>query len=476
MARVGLNALVLRTDASYRNAGPSRYAAALVRHVVERPSEHVFTVYVNEMVRELRFAAAGGGGEGDEGGMGAKTLTLPSPRGRGEERGTRGRGEEQDGFQSQAAPHVLPSPRGRGEERGGFQSQAAPQALPSSVGSGDKSGRGDTRGRGDARGGGRVRVWRTRAPTSRTGVRILWEHLAAPWVMGAGRLDLVHSMLNVVPLAAPTRHVVTVHDVSFMRLPGAHPAHRRWYLTAATRLSVRRAAAVLADSRATKDDLVQLLGADPARVTVVYPGTEPEFHPRPPAEVRAFRAAQGVAGRFVLFVGTLEPRKNVDTLVRAFGALASGGGFEGELVIAGGRGWGTERIDAALAASGVRDRIRQIGYVKSEDLPGWYAAASLVVYPSGYEGFGIPVLEAMASGTPVITSNLSSLPEVGGDAALLVDPRDVSQLAAAMQAVLSSPARQAEMRARGLAQAQRFDWTAAADRCLDVYRRVLRGG
>lgn len=377
MARIGLNALVLRTDASYRNAGPSRYTTNLAKALLAQPSEHDFTLFLNEMVRRLPFKPARS-----------------------------------------------------------------------------------------------VRVLRTRAPTSRTDIRVLWEHLLAPWHIGAARLEVVHSMLNVVPLAAPTRHVVTVHDLSFMRTPGAHPTHRRWYLTAATWLSARRARAVLADSHATKDDVVKLLGADPDRVHVVYPGNDPTFHPRPAADVRAFRRDNEIDRPFALFVGTLEPRKNVDILVRAF-SLAARNGFAGDLVLAGGSGWATQAIDAALAESPVRDRIHRIGYVKQEDLPYWYCAADVVVYPSSYEGFGIPVLEAMASGTPVITSNRSSLPEVAGDAALTVDPRDIQQLAAAMTAVLASPERRAQMSERGLAQAQRFDWTVAAERCLNAYRLAL---
>ena len=377
MARVGLNALVLRTDASYRNAGPSRYTTNLVEAVFAQRSDHEFTLFLNEQVRKLPFTPARS-----------------------------------------------------------------------------------------------IRVLRTRAPTSRTGIRVLWEHLAAPWHIGAARLEVVHSMLNVVPLAAPTRHVVTVHDLSFMRTPGAHPTHRRWYLTAATWLSAHRARAVLADSHATKQDIVELLGVDADRVHVVYPGREAAFHTKPADEVLLFRRKNKLDRPFVLFVGTLEPRKNVDVLVKAFGVLA-GDGFQGDLVLAGGSGWATEAIDRALEESPVRGRIHRIGYVKQEDLPYWYCAADLVVYPSSYEGFGIPVLEAMASGTPVITSNRSSLPEVAGDAALTVDPHDIRQLASAMSAVLASPERCADMRARGLAQARKFEWTVAAERCLSLYQHAL---
>ncbi len=377
MPRIGLNALVLRTDASYRNAGPSRYATNLVEALLAQPSGHDFTLFLNEQVRKLPFKPA----------------------------------------------------------------------RP-------------------------VRVLRTRAPTSRTGIRVLWEHLLAPWHIGSARLELVHSMLNVVPLAAPTRHVVTVHDLSFMRTPGAHPTHRRWYLTAATWLSARRAKSVLADSCATKDDVVDLLGIDPSSVHVVYPGREATFHPRSMAEVNEFLQSKNVSRPFVLFVGTLEPRKNVDVLVRAFGEVAREG-FRGDLVLAGGSGWATASIDTALGESPVRRRIHRVGYVKQEDLPYWYCAADLVVYPSSYEGFGIPVLEAMASGTPVITSNRSSLPEVAGNAALTVDPHDIQQLAAAMTDVLASPERRTQMSERGLVQAGKFDWTVAAEQCLKLYRHAL---
>ena len=378
MTQIGLNATVMRTDASYHNAGPSRYTTNLVAGVLAQPSDYDFTIYVNDQVPSLPFKP--------------------------------------------------------------------------------------TRD---------VRIQRTPIRTSRTGLRILWELMVAPWQIGASRLDLVHSMLNVVPLAAPTRHVVTIHDLSFMRVANAHPPLRRWYLTAATWLSIRRSAAILADSKATRNDVIRLLGANPDRVHVVYPGSDPSFHPRPDNEVEAFRTTKNLNRPFVLFVGTLEPRKNVDILITAFGTLVRQNKFSGDLVIVGGTGWGTRAIDAALAKSPIRDRIKMMGYVNQSELPSWYTAATLVVYPSSYEGFGIPVLAAMASGTPVITSNQSSLPEVGGNASLTIEPRDALQLADAMTTVLASRRQREEMRSRGLAQAQRFDWGIASQRCLNVYRKVL---
>jgi len=318
-----------------------------------------------------------------------------------------------------------------------------------------------------------ARFARTRWPTHRTPIRIAWEQLMAPAQVAAARLDLTHSFLNVAPLLAPGRHVVTVHDLSFVHVPEAHPRHRRWYLSLATRLSVGRAAAVLADSQATKDDVVRLFGADPARITVVYPGVEPDFHPRSGAALEAFRATHRLPARFVLFVGTLEPRKNVDVLVRAFAQLRHAGAYAGELVIVGGRGWGPLRLEALARELGVAEHVRLVGYVRRAELPLWYTAAELMVYPSSYEGFGIPLLEAMASGTPVVASNRSSLPEVVGDAGITVDPRAVPRLASVMAEALASTDRRDAMRARGLARAQRFQWTAAAHACLSVYQRVL---
>ena len=378
MARIGLNALVVYTGPSFRNAGVSRYCTGLIRALLRESSPHTYRLFLNDSVRVPPFA---------------------------------------------------------------------PTAA--------------------------VETCRTGLATSRTSIRLLWEQLVAPGQAVAGRLDLMHSFLNVVPLVAPTRHVVMVHDLSFLKIPAAHPRHRRWYLSVATWLSVRRAAAVQVNSAATKADLVSEFAIDPDKITVVYPAAEPEFHPRPADEVVAFRATHGLRRPFVLFVGTIEPRKNVDVLVQAFARLRRSGAFDGELVIAGGMGWGDTRLEQTIRSSGFAADIRRPGYVKDEDLPFWYTAADLVAYPSSYEGFGIPVLEAMASGTPVITSNRSSLPEVVGDAGPTVDPRDQQQLASAMAEVLASRERRRAMSERGLARARCFQWTTAAQRCLSVYRRVL---
>ena len=378
MAHIALNALPIFTEATFRNAGVSRFSSRLIDAVLEADGAHRYSVFLNDSVQTPPFR------------------TRPG-----------------------------------------------------------------------------VQIRRTRLPTSRTWVRILWEHLVAPWHVAIAGADIVHSFLNVTPLAAPGRHVVVVHDLSFLRAPETHPAHRRWYLHAGTRLSARRAGAVLADSQSTRRDLIELFGVRPDKISVVYAGVEPQFHPRPEAEIEAFCAAHGVPRPFVLSVGTIEPRKNVDVLIRAFARLKREGRYAGSLVIVGGRGWMGVDIPALIQETQAIDYVRWLGYVDQSELPCWYNAADLLVYPSSYEGFGMPPLEAMASGTPVITSNRSSLPEVVGNAGITVEPRDEAALTDAMDRVLQSVERRDAMRARGLAQAQRFSWESAAETCLNAYQNVL---
>lgn len=316
---------------------------------------------------------------------------------------------------------------------------------------------------------------RTRVPTSRTAVRIAWEQAVLPVWAALERFDLVHSFLNVAPLLSPGVQVVTIHDLSFLVTPWAHPLRRQIYLGLMTRLSARRAKAVLADSRATKLDLMRYFGVDERKIWVVYPGLDQDMRPAASREdLERFRARKGLPERFILFMATLEPRKNVDRLVRAFALLRRRSGYGGELVLAGGRGWGYDRIQAAIDEEGLATHVRLAGYVPREEQPLWYNAAQAFVYPSVYEGFGMPVLEAMACGTPVITSGTSSLPEVVGEAGITIDPGSVEAMAEAMAEVVGSAGRRDELRERGLVQASRFSWEIAAKKCLEAYRYALR--
>ena len=323
--------------------------------------------------------------------------------------------------------------------------------------------------------GPRLRLAPARTPTTHPVLRILWEQTVLPALALRDGVDLLHCPLNVRPVLARVPVVLTIHDLTFVRFPDRfHPLKQR-YLAHLTRFSARRARRILADSAATKRDVEETFGVPAARVDVVYPGVDEDFRPYDPGDAtdRAalddFRKAHRLPARYVLYQGTLEPRKNVDKLVQAFAGLVRRG-LPHALVLAGGKGWGYEAIFAAVERLGLRERVIVPGYVERREQPLWYNAAEAFVYPSQYEGFGLPVLEAMACGTPVITSNTSSLPEVAGDAGELVDPADVEALTESLVGVLSDPARAARMAQAGRRRAQAFTWQAAAEACVGAYR------
>lgn len=317
----------------------------------------------------------------------------------------------------------------------------------------------------------------TRWDTQRPLRRILWEQAALPLLARQARLDLLHGAVNVNPALSPCPTVVTVHDLSFMRYPQAFPPMQRAYLHSQVRRSVRAARRVIAVSQATRQDVIDLFGAPPDRIDVVYNGVDASFCPAPAGEVEAFRRRAGLPDRFILHLGTLEPRKNLVRLVQAFAQVRGqdAGRPAVKLVLAGGKGWDYDAIFAEVARQGLEQEVLFPGYVPDEELAWWYRAAALFVYPSLLEGFGLPVLEAMACGAPVVTSNLSSLPEVAGDAALLVDPTSVDALAAALLRLLAGADLARELRSRGLAQAARFPWSRTAHETAAVYRRALPG-
>lgn len=312
----------------------------------------------------------------------------------------------------------------------------------------------------------------TRWPTIKPAARILWEQTLLP--LHARGLDVLHCPVNVLPLLAPGPAVLTIHDLTFLRFPDRFRPERRRYLTALTRLSARRATKVMTDSANTRQDVIDLLGVPSDRVEVVYGAYDDDFHPYPADEVAAFRAQKGLPNQFILSVGTLEPRKNVELLIAAYRLLIARTGGAWPLVVAGGKGWMFDRIFEAVRDAGLDSRVLFPGYVARDELPLWYAAASVFVYPSLYEGFGLPPLEAMACGTPVIVSNASSLPEVVGDAGRQVDPHDPESLAAALEELLASKERREHMAQAGLRQAARFTWDQAADQASRIYREAAR--
>jgi glycosyltransferase involved in cell wall biosynthesis len=305
-------------------------------------------------------------------------------------------------------------------------------------------------------------------------VRILWEQLVQPVATRRIGADLLHAMAFAGPLLPSCPFVVTVYDLSFMHYPEAFRPWNRWYLRYFTALSARRARRVIAISESTKQDVVRMLGVAPERVDVAYCGVDKIFRPLTPGQVARFRVDRALPDRFILFLGTLEPRKNVHKLIRAYSRLHTVEPSIPKLVVAGGKGWYYDQIFAEVESLGLTDQVIFPGYVVHEELPLWYNAAELFVYPSRFEGFGLPVLEAMACGRPVITSDVASLPEVAGDAALLVSPDDETQLAEAMQCALSDQALRQQMIIKGQVRAASFTWARTARHTLRAYSRALR--
>lgn len=320
-----------------------------------------------------------------------------------------------------------------------------------------------------------LRVSRTALPTHQPVVRILWEQFWLPLFLRRWGADLLHAPAYVAPLSAGCSTLVTFHDLSFYLLPETFNRQNRLYLQAFSRLAARRAQRLIAVSECTRQDLIRLLGVRPEVVEVIYNGVDDVFKPETDrGRLERFRAEKGLPERFLLFLGTLEPRKNVPALLSAY-AEARRRGVREPLVIAGGRGWGNERIRTLVAELGLTPWVRLAGFVAPDEQALWYNAATLFVFPSRYEGFGLPVAEAMACGTPVIASNRSSLPEIVGDAGLLVDPDDREALAGALVTALSDAALRNELSARGVERSRRFSWDTAAQATLAAYRRAVAG-
>lgn len=305
--------------------------------------------------------------------------------------------------------------------------------------------------------------------TERAWRRVLWEQTIQPRVLGRLAADVVHGPAFIGPLRSPCPVVITIHDLSFIRFPQLFRRANRLYLTVMSRLSAHRASQVIAVSEHTARETEHLLGVDQRKITVVYHGVDARFQPLPAEEVAAFREQRGLPEQFVLFVGTLEPRKNLERLVRAFAQLEP---TELKLVLAGGKGWLYEDLFAEVDKLGLREAVLFPGYVSHDELALWYNAATVFAYPSIYEGFGMPVTEAQACGTPVVTSNTTSLPEAAGEPAVLVDPYDVKAIAAGLRRLTEDADLRQHLGEQGLARARDFHWTQTARETIAVYRKA----
>lgn len=305
----------------------------------------------------------------------------------------------------------------------------------------------------------------------------LWHRIGLPLPVEAftGPVDLFHATDFVLPpTRTGTRTLLTVHDLSFIRVPSAASPPLKAYLDAVVPRSVEAADHVLADSAATKSDLIDLYGTRADKITVLYSGVDSGFSQvSDPMELERVRVKHGLEqASYLLSVGTLQPRKNYSRVIEALSEVRRLG-HDLHYVVAGGGGWLEDEMRQTIERREMTDCVHLLGLVEDRDLPALYSGARMLAMVSLYEGFGLPVLEAMACGTPVVTSNLSSLPEVAGDAALLVDPYDTGAIRDAILELETDADRRAQLIQAGLLQAKRFSWMRAAKQLRSIYDEML---
>lgn len=311
-------------------------------------------------------------------------------------------------------------------------------------------------------GGGRVR-------------RLLWEQTSLRRRLDTLGIDVLHSTHHTLPLRpVRSRRVVTIHDVTFFRIPDRYPPLRRLYFKTVTKLAARVADAIIVPSDTVRDDVIRTLHAAPSQVHTVYEAAGQQFTMMPREESAVTAQKYGLTSPFVLSVGSREPGKNRARLLEALAALKADGVPTG-LAVVGQEAWRFEGEDDLIARLSMQGHVRYLGYVPAEDLPALYNAATVFAFPSLYEGFGLPVLEAMACGTPVLTSNISATAEIASDAAVLVDPLDVASIRDGLRGLLTDSIVRDHYARRGLARAAQFSWQRAANETHAVYERVMLG-
>ena len=305
----------------------------------------------------------------------------------------------------------------------------------------------------------------------------LWHraHIPVPVEIFVGGVDLYHATDFVLPPTLPcTKALLTVHDLSYVRVPEAASPGLKAYLDRVVPASVARADFVVADSQATKDDLIDLYRVSESKVSVLLSGVDSRFRREKDAKVLLTTRTRYKIGMspYIFSVGTVQPRKNYGRLIQAL-ALLRVSGYDIDLVIAGGRGWLEDPIYATINTTGMQDHVHFIGFADEADLPALYSAAYCCALPSLYEGFGLPILEAMACGTPVITSNISSLPEVAGDAAITVDPYNLDAITDAIKHLLDDTSLYQAYVQKGYERAKQFTWDNSARQLREIYAKLL---
>jgi len=309
-------------------------------------------------------------------------------------------------------------------------------------------------------------------PSHGGAVRVAWTQGPLPWRLRRAHPDIVHLTSYPAPIVGHLPSVLTLHDLSLLREPATHPRRRVVVMTPLLRLAARRAHRVIVPSRATADDATRLLGLDPERLHVIPEAPSARFRRVSEPEALADLARRyDLRPGFLLALGTLEPRKNLPSLVAAWTSLRSAG-WDGQLVLAGADGWRTSSLDARLTDTLAARDVRRLGRVEDPDLPALLSLAGAFAYPSLLEGFGLPVVEALACGVPTVTADRGATAEVAGDAAILVDPTDVPALAAAIERAITPGPERDRLVAAGPVRAAMFDWDRAARETANVYRLV----
>lgn len=300
-----------------------------------------------------------------------------------------------------------------------------------------------------------------------------WWLVGLPSFLQISPVDVFHGTNYCVPVIAPCPTVVTVHDMSLLTQSGTHESDNVRRGRRRMPIMIRRATRIIAPSEWTKQEIVKIMGTRPEKIRVIHEGAREKMRPLPSDEGKAILEKHGISSQYLLYVGTIEPRKNLTTLIRAYDELLRQTPHRPQLVLCGGRGWMEDEVFRVVEELKLQDQVRFTGYVDDADLPALYSGAEAFVYPSIYEGFGLPPLEAMACGTPVVTSNVSSLPEVVGEAGLLHDPLDYRALTSHFVTLLSDRSVSEKLQRAGLEQASRFSWERAARETQALYDEVF---
>lgn len=296
----------------------------------------------------------------------------------------------------------------------------------------------------------------------------LWTHLRLAAEISRHPPHLLFVPAHVLPLFCPVPSVVTVHDLAYRFYPETYTASQRWYLDWSTRRHTQVADHLIADSAATRTDLVEQYQAKATQISVVHLGRDPNL--QPVSNPQPVLAKYNLQPPYLLYIGTLQPRKNLERVLLAFSNIAAN--YPVHLVLAGSKGWLYDTIFARVEALGLGDRVHFPGYIAEADKAALISGATVYLYPSLYEGFGLPLLEAMACGTPILSSNLSSMPEIAGDAAWLVDPHNSEAIATGLRRLLTDTALRDRLTARGLERVQAFSWGQAAEQVLSILATV----